>query len=155
SEWHKCDSLGCNCADTSGSTGSTYLLRGGDVGSTLRVMVTATNSIGSASSTSDASGIVVADEPPSDTALPAISGVTQQGQTLTASTGEWSGTPPLEYTYQWQSCNSLGESCLDVPAATSASYTLGASELAMTMRVIVTATNSGGSVSATSEASEV
>src|SRR3954454_14538837 len=45
-----------------------------------------------------------ADGAPASTAPPAITGTPAQGQTLTASTGSWSGTQPLTYTYQWRRC---------------------------------------------------
>jgi hypothetical protein len=148
-QWQSCNSAGEGCTNISGATGSTYVLGHGDVGKTIRVAVTATNSAGSASSTSEATG-VAAVLAPSNTAAPAISGTAQDGQTLSASTGSWNGTPPLSYAYQWQSCNSLGESCLNISGATSATYVLGDRDLEATLRVTVIATNSGGSASATS-----
>ncbi len=153
-QWQRCNSAGEGCSNISGATGSTYVLGHGDVGSTLRVTVTASNPGGSASSTSAASAVVAA-LAPSNTALPVISGTARYGQTLTASTGEWVGTPPLEYAYQWESCGSLGEGCLDISGATSSSYTLGSGEVGDTLRVVVTATNSVGSASALSEATAV
>ncbi len=58
-----------------------------DVGSTLQVSVTAQNSAGSAVAQSVPTGAVAAASgtPPSNTTLPAISGIAQVGQTLTAS----------------------------------------------------------------------
>ena len=52
-----------------------------------------------------------AGSPPSNTALPAITGTAQQGQTLSASTGFWTGTPAA-YAYQWLTCNSAVPSAM-------------------------------------------
>ncbi len=54
----------------------------------------------------------------------AISGTARDGQTLSASTGEWAGTPSISYAYQWELCNSSGEACADIAGATSATYPL-------------------------------
>lgn len=87
---------------------------------------------------------------PSNTALPAISGTTQQGFSLSTTTGTWSGTQPITYSYAWRRCNSSGSSCLTIGGATSASYVLVAADVSKTIRVVVTASNSAGSTSATS-----
>jgi hypothetical protein len=50
--WQRCDAAGANCADVSGATTSTYAVTTADVGTTLHVVVTATNRFGSASATS-------------------------------------------------------------------------------------------------------
>src|SRR5207247_1281475 len=68
-----------------------------------------------------------------------------QGQTLSASTGSWSGTTPMTYAYQWARCDSSGGSCAAVSGATASSYLLGASDVGYKMRLSVTATNSAGS----------
>src|SRR5689334_11446243 len=47
-QWQRCDSSGVACAAVGGATGSTYTTGNADVGSTMRVSVTATNSRGSA-----------------------------------------------------------------------------------------------------------
>jgi peptidoglycan/xylan/chitin deacetylase (PgdA/CDA1 family) len=88
---------------------------------------------------------------PVNTALPVITGTAQDGQTLTASTGSWSGTSP-SYTYQWVSCNTGGNNCGAITGATGATYTPVTADVGTTLGVAVTATNSAGSVSATSEA---
>ena len=87
--------------------------------------------------------------PPANTALPTISGTATQGQTLTATNGTWTGSP-TSYAYQWQDCNTSGASCANITGATSSSYTLPASDVGHTIRVVVTATNAGGSTPATS-----
>jgi hypothetical protein len=87
--------------------------------------------------------------PPKPEHLPAISGTAQEGQTLSASTGTWSGEP-TSYDFQWLRCSSLGSSCTGVSGANLSIYGLGHDDVGSTMRVRVTATNSSGSTSATS-----
>jgi hypothetical protein len=87
--------------------------------------------------------------PPRPKNLPAISGTAQEGQTLSASTGIWSGAP-TSYDFQWLRCSSVGSSCTGVSGATLSMYGLGGDDVGSTMRVRVTATNSYGSASATS-----
>ena len=53
-QWQRCDSAGANCTNISGATAATYVLASADVGSKIRVKVTATNASGSASATSAA-----------------------------------------------------------------------------------------------------
>src|ERR1700733_6866567 len=78
---------------------------------------------------------------PTSTAAPQISGPAQQGQTLTVSTGSWTGTPS-SYGYQWEDCNSSGASCANISGATSASYSVGASDVGDAMRAVGTASHS-------------
>jgi hypothetical protein len=94
------------------------------------------------------------DTPPANTALPVVSGVAQAGQTLSASTGSWTGTPPLAYAYQWRQCDSGGVACTDV-GANASTYLLSAGDVGYTMRVIVTASNNAGSQGATSDQTAV
>jgi len=89
---------------------------------------------------------------PANKTLSSISGSVQEGQTLTAGAGVWEGASPLTYTYQWQHCNTSGGSCSNVSGATSSTYLLGGGDVGDTLRVVVTATNSAGSASSTSEA---
>jgi concanavalin A-like lectin/glucanase superfamily protein len=86
---------------------------------------------------------------------PTISGTPQQGRTLTASTGNWTGTQPISYAYQWRSCDASGANCADIAGATGASYTAAASDVSRTLVVAVTATNSAGRATASSAATGV
>jgi virginiamycin B lyase len=63
-QWEDCDSAGNNCAALSGETGVTHFLTPGDVGHTLRVVVTATNVAGSASAVSGPSAVIAPAPPP-------------------------------------------------------------------------------------------
>jgi len=155
-QWLRCDSTGTNCAAIAAATGASYAVTSADVGSTLRVTVTATNSVGSATATSSPTTVVQsADSPPVNSALPTISGTPQDGQLLNASPGTWSGTQPMTYGYQWLRCDSSGANCSPIPGATSASYLVTSADVGSTLRVQVTATNSVGSGTATSNATAV
>lgn len=153
-QWEKCNSSGESCANLTGATSATYVLGPSNLGTTLRVIVTAKNASGSAKATSAATAVVVA-KAPANTALPVVSGTAQDGQTLNASTGSWTGITPFSYTYQWQRCNSSGESCANISGATSSSYVLGHGDVGTTLRVMVTAKNTAGSASASSAATPV
>ena len=151
-QWRRCDSAGANCTDISGATATTYVLAAADVGKTIRVVLTASNSAGNASATSVATATVTA-AAPANTALPAITGTAKEGQLLSALTGTWTGSATITYTYQWQTCTASGASCTAISAATLSTYRLASSDVGKTVRAVVTATNATGSASATSAAS--
>jgi hypothetical protein len=106
-------------------------------------------------STSSATTVTVPSPPPQPTAPantspPVISGTSTVGSALSASTGTWSGSPPISYAYQWQRCGPSG--CANITGATGASYRLSGSDLGMEIRVLVVASNSAGSAPAVSSA---
>ena len=151
--WRRCDSSGNNCANTD-VTSQTYKLGGGDVGHTMRVLVTASNSAGSSTALSAETGVVqAAPTPPKSTSSPTISGKTVQGEVLTANNGNWSGTTPT-FAFRWQRCDSKGNNCANTDV-TAQSYKLGAADVGHTLRVLVTATNSVGSSSVVSARTSV
>jgi hypothetical protein len=124
------------------------------VGATLRAVVAATNASGSKSATSAPTPVVApAIEPataPWNTGLPTVSGSPNQDSTLNGSNGSWSGTAPIAYAYEWQRCDSVGSNCSSVNGATEQTYLLSAADVGFTLRFVVTATNDGGSTSASS-----
>jgi hypothetical protein len=63
-QWQDCDSSGANCTDFSGATSGTYTVAGGDVGHTIRVVVTAENGGGSTADNSAATVAVPSAAPP-------------------------------------------------------------------------------------------
>jgi hypothetical protein len=152
-QWRHCNSSGKSCTNISGAAASTYTLAQGDVGDTMRVMVTATNEGGSSSMRSPTTAKVTAPAPaaPTNTTLPVISGTTTEGQQLSATAGIWTGSP-TSTAYQWQDCDSAGANCADIAGASSSSYTLTGGDVGSTIRVVVTASNEGGSTPATSAA---
>jgi len=153
-QWQRCDATGASCVAIPGATGATHALTPADVGATLRAAVTATNAVGAATQVSPATG-VVAPAPPVSTSAPVVSGVVADGQTLSATTGTFSGTAPLTYAYQWQRCDASGSSCANIAGATSATYAETAADIGATLRVRVTATNPAGSATGTAAATGV
>jgi hypothetical protein len=91
---------------------------------------------------------------PGNDSPPTISGTAEDGSTLSASTGSWSGSPS-GYAFQWQRCDSSGGSCGKISGATSQSYAETSADVGSTIRVTVTAGSAYGSSSATSAPSAV
>jgi len=152
-QWLRCSSSGGACSVIAGETAETYTLRAADVGRTVRLEVRATNAHGSAVVQSAPSPVIGA-TPPVNEALPEASGLARDGETLTALTGTWSGTPSLVFSYAWQRCDELTGTCGDVPGATGATYRLGDADVGHRLRVRVAAVNGGGSAAATSAATD-
>jgi hypothetical protein len=84
---------------------------------------------------------------PQNTALPKISGTTRVGQRLSVSTGSWTGSQPIQFHYQWQRCH---PTCQNIAGATTTSYLVGTKDVGQTLRVVVAAVNSAGTVDAAS-----
>ncbi len=153
-QWQLCDASGEACKDISGAVEPTLELLSGDVGSTVRVLVKATNSGGSTEVASKATSVIGA-LLPSNVSLPSIAGVLTDGQLLSAATGEWSGTAPISYAYKWQLCNASGEACKDISGAVEPTLELLSGDVGSTVRVLVKATNSGGSTEVASKATSL
>jgi hypothetical protein len=86
--------------------------------------------------------------PPTFTAAPEISGEASEGSLLSVSTGTWTGSGTITYTYQWLRCGYAGSPCALVADATSPTYTPTAADAGATIRAVVTAKDSAGTNSA-------
>jgi large repetitive protein len=152
-QWELCNSSGGACTEIEGATSSTFTIPDGDAGHTLRVTVTASNAAGTASATSEHS-LEILGVAPVDTEAPSISGTATAGQTLTASSGKWSGTEPILFEYEWLRCNAAGGECSQAAAASllGITYTVVPADVGHTLRVKVLAKNVAGSGSAESPA---
>jgi hypothetical protein len=133
------------------ATGQAYTPGGADVGSALRVQVTASSAAGQASATSTATTQVPdTKQPPANTQLPAISGKPVVGSALTTTSGGWTGSPTFDYS--WQRSTSDG-GWAAISGASSQTYTPVRADVGLSLRVSVTADGSGGS--ATVQSSQV
>jgi hypothetical protein len=80
---------------------------------------------------------------------PVITGAANQGQTLSADRGRWSGGPS-EYAYQWSRCDAAGAACVPIAGAVAPTYAIGPQDVGSTLKVTVTARNSVSSAPADS-----
>jgi hypothetical protein len=94
-------------------------------------------------------GAAVAQAPPGNESPPTISGTPQEGSTLTANEGRWTGQP-TSFAFSWRRCNRSGGSCSEISGATRRSYMVQSVDVGDTLRVRVTARNQDGSTNATS-----
>lgn len=86
---------------------------------------------------------------PTNSVSPSISGTTAYASTLTAGNGTWTSNP-TSFTYQWSSAATAGGSYSNISGATAQTYSPTTSDIGRYLKVAVTATNAGGSNSATS-----
>jgi hypothetical protein len=84
---------------------------------------------------------------PTNNTLPVVDGTPTVGETLTSTTGTWSGYPAPSFQYQW-----VRGASTNISGATSSSYQLTDAEFNTTVKCRVTATNTAGSANATSAA---
>ena len=86
---------------------------------------------------------------PANTAVPTVSSSAPvEGTTVSASSnGTWSNGP-VGYSYQWENC--WAKVCHAIPGATNSSFTPTSAYVNQALVVQVTATNAGGSTTATS-----
>ncbi len=144
--WLRCDGSG-TCTVIAGTDGSTFVLTGDDVGSSIEVAVTASNGGGSNEADSAPTGVVVPAAPVVVTA-PSISGDAIVGSTLTADPGTWSD-PAATLSYVWLRCDGSG-TCTAIDGVDGSRYVLTGDDVGSSIEVAVTATNAGGTGTADS-----
>lgn len=152
--WKRCTAAGTGCVTIPNATSNAYELTSQDVGFTIRGTVHATSADGTAAADSAPTALVTASAPANE-ALPSISGTPTIGTTSTADEGDWAGTTPLTFSFQWRRCNSSGDNCADIGGATARTYPVTSADAGSRLRVIVTASNAVGNASATSAASSL
>ena len=79
---------------------------------------------------------------PVNLSSPAISGILEDGEIVTASPGAWANAP-TSFAYQWQRC--IDGTCSDIADSAANTYTLADDDINSTVRVSVTASNLSGS----------
>jgi len=83
---------------------------------------------------------------PVNTVLPSISGAAIVGSTLIVSSGTWSGTLPITFTYQWN------RAAIAISGATSSTYVPIHTDAGSALTCTVTATNIADNAAATTTA---
>jgi len=121
----------------SGATSSTYVLVAADDNTSITCVVSATDSEGTGTATSNAISPILG--VPYNLVAPVASGTGQVGQTLSTTNGSWQGLATITFSYQWR------RDASDISGATSSTYTLVADDYATDIDCVVTATNSLGS----------
>ena len=155
-QWLRCDGAGTVCGPKAGATSAVYTPDADDVGHAFKVVVKGTNLDGSLTSLPSAATAAIATQSSAPGVInpPTISGIAGTGRTLTANSSkltDWSHGVSGALGYQWQKCDSAGANCLDIAGATGGTYgVVYPDDLNSTIQVVVTATNSVGSTSATS-----
>ena len=140
-QWLRCDSAAANCVAVAGAVGPQYGVTAADLGAKIRVEVVAENGDGSSPARRSAATAVIRIERPTNTVRPTIAGTAREGQALSTTTGEWTGSP-TSFTFQWKRC--VSGHCAAVAGATAATYALGAADVGTRIRVRVDAHNDGG-----------
>ena len=129
----------------SGEVSNTYIIKAADVGATISFRITATNSAGSGSASATTPPVTTSPATPSSPALtgspPTLSGATTLGSTITAMTGTWLGSPTPTFTYEWF----RGTTKID--GEVSKTYIIKAADIGRSIDCRITATNSEGSAS--------
>ncbi len=139
-QWSRCNAAGAACLSIHGATSPTYALVDRDVGRTLGLTVTATDTTGTARAYANLIGPIAPSRPLLvATAQPTISGPPVEGKSLQVSTGTWSPTP-TKVTYTWERCNANARVCAAIQDATGAAYTVSKADLGHALAVLVQAT---------------
>ena len=132
-----------------GATAASYILGLADEGDVIRVVVTATNPDGVASVSSQPSATVIASMP-GNTSPPTVSGSAVRAATLTSAAGIWTGNGNA-LSYQWQRSPD-GTTWTSISGATDSAYSPAVADEGDRLRVLMTETNSDGSLSVPSGA---
>jgi large repetitive protein len=131
-------------ANVSSATNSTYTPTFAVANLRLRVVVSAVNSVDTATARSQ---VIQGFLAPIATAIPAITGTVQSGQTLTTGNGTWPGSPGT-FTYAWHRSSDGGTTWTNIGGATASTYSAVAGDVGYQIRSQVTVTTNAGSSTA-------
>jgi hypothetical protein len=139
--WQRCNANGRICTPIAGAVAATYVPVAADVGDAVVAVVTATASGKTQAAFSVASDAVAAPPVLAATSAPAVTGTLKVGQQLAGATGQWTGTAPIAYAFQWYRCDANGAHCSSVHGATKPTYRLVKADTGKTIGFTVTATD--------------
>ena len=139
---------GTTWTNIAGATRPSYKLTIADVGSIVRLLVTATNPDGTMAASSTASATVPT-ALPVNTGRPTITGTARRGVVLSGASGSWSGIGNA-WAYQWQRSTDNGTTWQSIAGADQTTYALANADVGAIVRLRVTASNPEGSATETS-----
>jgi len=84
---------------------------------------------------------------PTNSSSPSVSGIARTGETLSASTGSWTGSPTA-FSYQWMKASTANGTYSNIGSATTNQYVLTDNDIGSYIKVSVVGTNAVGSSSA-------
>lgn len=143
-QWQVCKPA-CPAPSAADRTGSTLLLTAADVGATIQVTESVTDTAAGAAApnpataASAATATVAPLSPPVNTTAPTIAGSALLGQLLTLTPGVWTNSPTI--TNQWEDCT--GATCVPIAGATGLTYTVAIGDVGHTIDVLESASNDG------------
>ncbi len=138
-QWLGCTEPDLVCTAVPDATTDTYLIRSADVGQHLVFQVTGSD-IGGTTTAASAPTDVVVGVAPASSSPPVVTGAPVDGSVLAATPGDWTGTTPMTFDYEWQRCD--GTTCVAV--GTDPTYTLSPDDFGFVLQVAATATNASG-----------
>jgi hypothetical protein len=140
-QWYRCNAAGASCLSIHGATSPTFALGVRDIGKTLGLRVSASDSTGSTSAFASLVGPIAPKRPLLEsTAQPVATGPPVMGKTVEVTTGTWSPVP-ANLSYVWERCNANGRACAAIPRATSSLYTIANADLGHALLAVVQASN--------------
>jgi len=148
-QWQSAATSGGSYSNIASATAVNYTPVLGDAGRFIKVVITVTNTGGSASQTSAATTAVLHISPTLASAT--ITGTARVGTQLTAVAGAITGSETTT-AYQWQNATTSGGSYSNIASATSVNYTPVLADAGKFIKVIITINNTGGSAPQTSAA---
>ena len=138
------------CVNISSATTSTYTSTADDLGMFVTAVVTATNTLGSASNLA-ASATAIASSP-ATVATPVVTGTATRGSVLSTTQIAWTATPTPSVSLQWYRCVSVVDSaatvvpdgCASISGAISNTYTIVEADAGKYLTAASVATNVAG-----------
>jgi hypothetical protein len=94
-------------------------------------------------------GVAASKDKPHVVNPPVVTGMPQEGKTLTGDRGDWTNNP-TDYAFRWLRCGPNGGNCAVIVGQVARTYTLRSVDVGNTIRFRAIATNADGSNQATS-----
>lgn len=82
---------------------------------------------------------------PVNHALPSVVGTARAGAQITGTSGTWTGSGTVVYSYRWDRCDAAGNGCSQIAGAALPTYPLTSADVGKTLGLVVTARDSSGS----------